>query len=181
MQEGFVQEQATLQRVLDDLHEDIVFIALALCSDDMTDRHKQFLDAFYEEEFDLAKGTPLVQKRQMVSRDKIRAYNARVGSSHDPSGSASATRKVTKAYSGYVHAASPHIMDMYGGRPSRFHMTGMLGTPLHDDHRYDLWNYFYRGILAIAIASKAFGDVANYERVRRFALQFEAERGIAPD
>ena len=40
-------------------------------------------------------------------------------------------------YSGYVHAASPHIMEMYGGNPARFHVRGMHGTPRQDEHRDD--------------------------------------------
>ena len=35
-------------------------------------------------------------------------------------------------------AASPQIMDMYGGAPARFHMRGMSGSIVHDAHREDL-------------------------------------------
>ena len=31
---------------------------------------------------------------------------------------------LTKAYSGFIHAASPHIMDMCGGVPPRFDING---------------------------------------------------------
>ncbi len=36
MEHGFVQEQATLQRVLDEMHEDITFLAFAVIFSDMT-------------------------------------------------------------------------------------------------------------------------------------------------
>ena len=37
----------------------------------------------------------------------------------DPSRGIGVARTVSKAYSGYVHAASPQIMDMYDGDPPR--------------------------------------------------------------
>ena len=33
------------------------------------------------------------------------------------------------AYSNYVHAKYPEVMDLYGGEPGRFHLDGMRGTP----------------------------------------------------
>ena len=82
-------------------------------------------------------------------------------------------RTVSKTYSGFVHGASPHIMDMYAGNPPRFHVCGMLGTVRADDHRKDMWSSFYRSIGSFVIAAKAFGDEAlvqsGLEHMRRFA------------
>jgi len=49
----------------------------------------------------------------------------------------------------------------------------MLGTPREDEHRADLWNYFYRGILAFGFAAMAFGDRALLDRIRKYRDQFE--------
>jgi hypothetical protein len=114
----------------------------------------------------------------MVSRKKIRAYIDRMASG--PKGSSKhldAARTVSKTFSGYVHAASPQIMDMYGGNPPRFHVQGMLGTERHLEHSADLWNYFYRGILAFAIAAKAFGDDKMFTSIREFSDKFAKETG----
>jgi hypothetical protein len=35
----------------------------------------------------------------------------------------------TSTESNYVHAKYPEVMDLYGGRPGRFHLRGMGGTP----------------------------------------------------
>ena len=35
----------------------------------------------------------------------------------------------SRAFSMYVHARYPECMDLYGGRPGRFHSRGMSGTP----------------------------------------------------
>jgi hypothetical protein len=36
---------------------------------------------------------------------------------------------VYRIFSNYVHGKYPEIMDLYGGRPGRFHLRGMSNTP----------------------------------------------------
>jgi hypothetical protein len=64
-------------------------------------------------------------------------------------------------------------MEMYGGDPPQFHVYGMFGSPRHHGAREDLWNYFYRSILAFGFAAKAFGDQALFEQIAEFIRQFE--------
>lgn len=178
MEEGFVQEQATLQRVLDEITEDISFLAFSVVFGDSTPLHKTYLDSFFQEEFDPRDSVSSSTERPTVSRKKIRAYIDRVVSG--PKGSSKhldAARTVSKAYSGYIHAASPQIMDMYGGNPPRFHVRGMRNSPRQREHRADLWNYFYRSILAFAFAAKAFGDEDLLSSVRTFADKFVQATG----
>lgn len=155
----FVQEQASLQRILDEITEDIQFLAFGILNKDQKSKlHCQYLDAFYQEEFDAETAIESSQKRPMIPRKKIQAYLARTSfSPFDPSGGQELLRTVSKTYSGYIHAASPQLMDMYGGEPKRFHMRGMKGTLIYDDSEWDLWSYFYRGICACALSAKAFG------------------------
>jgi hypothetical protein len=178
MEHGFVQEQASLQRVLDEIGEDIMFLALGVIYDNITPLHQNYLDAFYEEEFDAGTALESTQKRPMVPRKKIRAYISRVeGAPIDPSREIELSRTLHKAYSGYVHAASPHIMDMYGGNPPKFHMRGMRETPRHREHRADLWNYFYRSLIAFSIVAKSFRDEALFTAIRDFTGEFERLSG----
>jgi hypothetical protein len=177
LEHGYVQEQAALQRMLDEVQEDITFLAFGAISDDITPLHARYLEAFYQEEFDAPTAVTSTQKREMVPRQKIRAYIAREGQALDPSRAGEVTRTVSKAYSGYVHAASPHIMDMYGGNPPHFHLRGMRGTPRQNEHRKDLWNYFYRGILVFGFAVKAFGDDELFSRIGDFAAKFADQAG----
>lgn len=183
MENGFVQEQGALQRVLHEIHEDITFLAYALIFNDLTPLHKQFLDAFYEEEFDTDDPVESTQKRPMVRRSKIQAFIAnKEGSDLDPSRMIALSKTLTKAYSGFVHAASPQIMDMYGGNPPHFHVEGMLGTQRHAEHRLDLWNYYFRSILAFGLAAKAFGDQELFDEIHRFTVKFEeaANKNYSP-
>lgn len=174
MAHGFVQEQVALQRILGELHEDVSFMALAAINGELTKLHEDFLTSFFEEEFDADTALGSTQKRQMIPRKKIRAYIARnEGAELDPSTGAELSRTIAKAYSGFVHAASPQIMDMYGGDPPRFHVNGLLGTERHDQYREDIWNYFYRSILAFGFGAKAFGDQHLFEQISAFLVEFE--------
>ena len=183
LEQGFVQEQAALERMLDEFEEDIKFLVYALTVDKLTELHQDYLAAFYEEEFD----NPVdpigsTQNRPMVPRRKIRAYIARVEGRFEepelnPSRGIELSRTISKAYSGFVHAASPQIMDMYHGIPPRFHVSGMLGTPRIAEHREDLWNYFFRGILTFIFAAKAFGEEATVTSLFFYRDEFEKKSG----
>ena len=176
MEHGYVHEQAALQRVLDEIEEDITFLAFGVLQNDITDLHQKYLDAFYEEEFDPCTGKPAEQDRPTIPRRKIRAYLARTHGG-DPHGGSQVMRTISKTYSGYVHAASPQTMDLYIGNPPRFHTSGVFGTYRHDEHREDFWNCFYRGILSFAIVAKAFGDDALSANIRDFGKKFALANG----
>jgi hypothetical protein len=116
----------------------------------------------------------------MSKREKIQAY---IRAKSDTDASAAKAAKVdkvlTKAYSGYVHAASPHIMDMYGGQPARFDIDGSSKDFRHASHQRDAANYFYRSVAAMALAAKAFGDedlfVSMCSSAEQFREQMNAE------
>ncbi len=178
MEAGLVQEQAALQRVLDEITEDISFLSFSVVLGESTAQHQTYLEAFFQEEFDPSEAITSSRELPMVPRKKIRAYIDRI--TNGPKGSSTqvdTARTVSKAYSGYVHAASPQIMDMYGGNPPRFHMRGMRGTARHAEHKADLWNYFYRGIVAFALAAKSFGDDELFGSIRDFLDEFVKTTG----
>jgi hypothetical protein len=66
---GFVQEQAILQRTIDETNEDIMFLVYAVTNDSITELHERFLEAFWEEEIDES-GTMIEssQRRPMIPR-----------------------------------------------------------------------------------------------------------------
>jgi len=174
---GLLQEQSAVQRMLDEFHEDIWFLAFGIINKDITSVHQEYLDAFYKEEFDPATGKPFLD-RPMLRRQKVRAYLARLPQqASDPSTAVMQSHAIHSAYSGYVHGASPQIMDMYGGNPPRFYIHGMAGTPRHELHRYDLYNPFFRAILSFAIVAKAFGDEEMFQDLSAYHLEFDKLSG----
>lgn len=176
---GYVYELGVLQRVIDETNEDIQFLVYAVTNDRVTDLHERYLASFWEEEFNDA-GDALLseQKRAMIPRKKIRAYIAKVeGAPMDPSRGVELGRTISKTYSGYVHGASPHIMDTYGGSSPRFHTAGMLGTPRIYEHTRDLWNCMYRGFLSHIFVAKAFGAEEHVAFLIKKREKFEANVG----
>jgi hypothetical protein len=180
LKHGFVQEQAILQRTIDETNEDIMFLVYAVTNGSITELHERFLDAFWEEEIDKS-GTMIdsSQKRPMIPRKKIHAYIAKIdGLDLDPSTHQEVIRTISKAYSGFVHGASPHIMDMYGGDPPRFHTNGLLGTPRMEEHADDLWNYAYRSLISHVAVAKALGAKGHVEILTKHLNKFEQNAGM---
>jgi len=177
---GFVQEQGVIQRTLDEFREDICFLTDVLPDGAITELHRKYLSYFYEEEFEDPNNPNFQpQNRGMIPRKKIRAYIARMeGMPPNATRDEELTRSISKAYSGFVHGASPHIMEMYGGVPPRFHISGMLGTPRIDEHRDGLWNYFYRGIISFILVSLAFGDIKLADKLFQYREWFEKQSDI---
>lgn len=179
LQNGYVQEQAILHRVIDELNEDILFLTYAITNDEITELHQRYLDAFWEEEIDES-GNMIdsKQKRPLIPRRKIRAYIAKIESpALNPSRGIELSRTISKTYSGFVHGASPQIMDMYGGNPPHFHVKGMLDTPRMAEYFDDLWNYMYRTFLSHIAVAKAFGAEKHVDVLIKYKKQFEENAG----
>lgn len=178
---GLVQEQAALQRIEDELTEDISFLSFSIIFDDTTEMHTRYLEAFFEEEIEDGKtAIESAQRRPMIPRKKIQAYITKDRGTEENQGSnKEASRTLSKAYSGYVHAAAPHIMELYYGNPPEFHLTNALQSPLYEDHVEDMLNYFYRGILAFAFTSKAFGNEKLFTDIFEYSKEFARKSGSA--
>jgi hypothetical protein len=174
---GYVQEQGVIQRTLDELDEDILFLCFG-AQDGTVKLHRKYLKSFWQEEFeegvapiDNAKG------RYHIARGDIRDWLGRRLGTPENDPSMKALRVLQQTYSGYVHAASPHIMDMCGGPELRFHLRGMNGTPRIPEHVHDLWNYIYRGLLSANTVALIFGDADTATELRAALTNFEEASG----
>ena len=178
LENGLLQEQAAVQRMLDEFHEDILFLAFAVIKREHTPLHLKYLNAFYKEEFDGPTAVESSHDRPMVSRKKIRAYITRVDlGGTDPSTAVTLSHTIHSGYSGFVHGASPHIMDMLEGNPPRFRIHGMGGTSRQEEHRNDLYNPFFRAIISFAMVAKAFGDDELFQSLHAYHLEFDKLSG----
>jgi hypothetical protein len=68
-------------------------------------------------------------------------------------------------------------MEMYCEDPPRFQVRGLLGTPLLEVHRDDLWNNFYRSITSFGLSAKAFGDDEMHARILGYMKSFARASG----
>jgi len=172
---GLFQEQGVIQRTLDEIGEDITFLSLAVIENDVTERHKKYLEYFYQEEFsDPADIAGSHVSRPSVPREKIRAYiNQSSGS--DLARANIMTKIIAKAYSGFVHAASPNVMDMCVGNPPTFDVNGATRMRRREEHERDAKNYFYRALVAVTHAAKALGDESLCATLAKHASAFYDE------
>ncbi len=178
LKNGLVQEEAVIHRVLGDLIEDVLFLSYGILKNDVNgDLHKTYLKDFYQEDF-ADPNNPLrtIQKRSPVPRRKIQAYLARADPRiGNPSLNQDVFRTIHQAFSGFVHAASVHILEIYGGNPPRFHVRGMLGTPRMPEYERDIWNYFERGMADFVIAAGVLGDRELVQKLLSQKATFDAE------
>lgn len=176
---GFVQEICVIFRTLDEFNEDIFFLCQAIRTGEITELHRKYLDSFYQEEFDEPDNPFLSeQKRPTISRKKIHAANANMPESEmNRSDGKELFRTLSQAYSGYIHGASVHIMDMYGGNPPQFHLSGMLNTPRIKESMEDACNYFYRGLLSVMMVATSFKELELLKELYSFRHYFEKQSG----
>ena len=168
MKAGFAQEQSSLQRMLDELNEDVAFLTLAIIYNDITEQHQRYLNTFFEE-LDIESR----KNQSIIPRQKIRAFLQRRGGIDERQASIRDTsRKLSMVFSGYLHAASPQIMDMYFGQPPKFHLHGVMHPPEHDQYCEGFRNYVLRSIYSFALASKALEQDDLYEEVEDYAFKF---------
>ncbi len=175
LENGYVQELGALFRMLDEFDEDILFLCQAIRTGEITDLHKKYLDVFYQEEFDQPDNAFLsTQKRSTISRKQIHAAISRISELElNPSDNQELHRTLNQAYSGFVHGASTHIMEMYGGFPPRYHVSGMKGTPRSQEFLKNTWDYFYRGLLSIMFVAHTFKENALLQELYAFRAYVE--------
>jgi hypothetical protein len=179
-QHGMFQEVGALGRMLDEYSDDIVFLGQALVTGDVTLLHTEYLTSFFQEEFEVP-DDPLgsEQKRSLVSRRKIHAALTRTpGFALNASDGQNLSRTLTQATSGYVHAAASHVMDMYTGFPSHFHLTGMSGTPIADGVQKQVYNQFHRGVCTMGYAAIALKNQSLASKIIGFRNGFEDQTGM---
>jgi hypothetical protein len=179
-QVGQLQDLGAVQRIVDEQNEDICFLCHAVIKGELTPRHDEFLKEFWQEE--LANiGTSQMRSipRDRIPREQIRAYLANLPESGlNQSAAVHVTNLIGKTFSGYIHGAGSHIMELYGGDPAHFHVEGMVGTPLWMDQIENQENYFHRSINSFGLAALAFGRNQLCETIRAFRQHFEAELGM---
>lgn len=179
---GYAQEIGALCRMADDYCNEILFFVKPLGENGPSKDQVRMFEDFFREEFENP-DNPLAsqQNRDNVPRRKINAaFGKLVSNELNPHDAQNTLSTIHKAFSGYVHGAYPHIMEMYGGNPPRFHMTGMLGTPRIVEWESQLVTYVYRAIMTAELVSQQLMLPEVEKSVRGLLVEYETTLNCKP-
>jgi len=181
-QHGHAQEVGALCRMADDFCNEILFFVKPLGNAGPSRDQVRMFEDFFREEFENPEN-PLAssQDRNTVPRRKINAaFGQLVSNELNPHDAQNTLSTIHKAFSGYVHGAYPHIMEMYGGNPPRFHMAGMPGTPRMDEWNDQLVTYIYRAIMTAELISRKLTLPETERSIRTLLVKYETQLQCKP-
>lgn len=161
--------QGAAQRMADEATDDVCFLAQGIIEGE-TPLHEKFLNSFWSDHDEDHGNTNNVRKAHSVRREKIHA--ALNANSDDPSRAGLLAKRLHKTYSGFVHASSANVMDLYDAYRHTF-CVERGPAYLREDHVYDLWNYCYRAGLAFLAAAKAYGSARLLSQVEEGLVSFQ--------
>jgi hypothetical protein len=181
LEAGQVHEMGILCRCMDESLEDMLLFCRNLGADGKpTEAQERVLMEFFQEQFEDSSSPMLVaSKRDRVRREKVRAAIAGLPENQvNPHDHAQINGTIYDTFSGYVHGAYPHIMELYGGNPPHFHTAGMKNTPRIGKWQTQLVGYLYRGVLGAWFVAKRLGEESTAQSI--FALRNEMEQRYPP-
>ncbi|MCS3847891.1 hypothetical protein ABFU65_21255 [Xanthomonas campestris pv. raphani] len=161
--------QGAAQRMADEATDDVCFLAQGIIQGE-TPLHEKFLASFWSDHDEAHGNADNVRKAHSVRREKIHA--ALNANSDNPSRAGLLAKRLHKTYSGFVHASSANVMDLYDAYRHTFCVESGPAY-LRPDHVYDFWNYCYRAGLAFLAAAKAYGSASLFSRVEEGLVSFQ--------
>jgi hypothetical protein len=176
---GHVLEVYTLCRSIDEANEDVSFLLLPLSAEDEPQRGR-YLCEFYQEELDVP-GKPMEssQSRDRVSRQRIQnALTRTPGPKPMPLEKMRKSADVIhKMFSGFVHGAYVHIMELYDSCRPRLHISGFRGEPKIAECEESFVHNVYRTILATRMLCRSLGYEELDSRLHETQLKLAGETG----
>lgn len=169
---GLYQELGAMFRMLEEFREDVALMCDAIRNQGTSDVQQRFIEEFFQEEFDSDSPLESTQKRRPIPRRKIQAELAKISKEVlNPSDAQKMAQTLTKMLSGYVHGSSGHILDMYGGDPPRYSLSGMRGTSRQKTAELYAWCYLQLSLGAFLDAAMAFGLNDLAQSLKQFMEQ----------
>ncbi len=163
---GLLQECGSMQRMLDEIFEDILFLSVGLTTGNWNHRHDSYLEHFWSEDERIA----------AVQRKHIRAYvNRAFPMQADPSTADSLGRELYSVFSDFLHARSSPTMAMISGPPPRYHLAGIFDERATRSFREQAPTYGYRCLMSAVAATRAIGNPPLAGAVYDQMIDFETK------
>ena len=177
MDHGFIQEQAIIQRSIDETNEDIMYLSLNITKAGVSEKFDEFLQEFWKEDY-LDPNDPVgTNIKRGFTRKGIVGFIHRVFGQDNPSQADAIHKSIYSMYSGFTHGAAPQIMELYDFENRQFLARGLLGTNRHLDYVFDAANSIYRTLLSACVIGKAFGSHSLNLAAKQCADQFLTDMG----
>jgi hypothetical protein len=132
---GFTQEIGILFRIVYEAYTQIEAVMAQIRKDGHVSGEVATFVADYfgdnkRRNTDQAKRSNLSQRtvNELIGA-QLDPFSAIPGDDPEWKSAAETLANLNRAFSNYVHGRYPETMDLYGGIPGRFHLTGMRGTP----------------------------------------------------
>lgn len=145
LDKAFVQEAYALSRISQDQVEDIHYMVIPRGPNQTLDKWQvKASEEFFQEEFDPTDPVGTSSERERLARQKVRT--AITNDMDDPSNSNAIAKMTYRTFSGYVHGAYVHTIELHNA----FGHYRMHGSP---EHLADAINYaphfVFQAVLAI--------------------------------
>ncbi len=182
LKSGYAQETNALMRIADDCCSDIFFMLVPRNGSSRNKDQQRFFDEFFQEEcVDPHNVLESQQKRDRVGRRQVHAAFADAAKEFaNPSDTQAVGMAIHGAFSGYIHGAYPHIMELYGGVPGKFHLKGMGGTPRQAESAGSLVDQAHRGIIASEFVARKVGNGTCAASIHCLLDEYEKTLDCAP-
>ena len=174
-QAGYVTEMGVLVRTIGDCINDIYFLLEHF--PETPPEVEKYMSNFFSESINEPEIEQDEKKIYRTKARKIYASRARLLSEHInfPVGQ-DMVYKIYSAYSGYVHASYPSIMEIYGGDPPHeFQLQGMKGTPRITDWERILIAFIQSAILVFGYMAEKYDKVDLIHEIRKIMNWFAKE------
>jgi len=179
---GYLTEMGVLVRTVGDCINDIYFLLENFPQ--TTPEVEKYVSNFFNEIIE----EPEIdendrRKTHRIKVRKIHASRARLLSEHmNLEIDRDMVYRIYSAYSGYVHAAYPNIMEMYGGHPQhKFHLRGMKEMSRVKDWSQIVLEFIRSTILVFGYMAEKYADEDIVQEIRRTLEQFEKETHVQSD
>ena len=123
---GLFEDAGAICRIILECSHDIDFVMEGLTHDPFPIDKQEFVDSFFNDETRTPEEMLATMRKQAtIPRRKVYPSVGRLLSPDNPDRQQRTAKVLEEAFSGYVHAAYPHIMEMYEGVSKEFRMSGV--------------------------------------------------------
>ncbi|HUW18966.1 MAG TPA: hypothetical protein VMW16_06660 [Sedimentisphaerales bacterium] len=171
---GYVTEMGVVMRTISDCINAIYFLLENFPQ--TTPEVEQYVSNFFSEVLDEPEIAPsLGKKRYRTKVKKIHASRARLLSEHvNFAVGRDMVYQNYSAYSGYVHASYPNIMEIYGGEPPyKFHPKGIKETSRIKDWEEVFIAFIQNAILVFGYMAEKYDKADLIQEIRRIMGLFD--------